>query len=320
MPAHRVILLSFLVACGGSVAAEDDPGSGEAATGTRCRSDGACLVYDARGGASAQNPVYSPDGGRLVITIWKSGYNAAPAGLFSVAASDGSAQKTVIDDGASNVNLPGSSWNAAKGLVTFSSDKADGPDEIYVSKPDGTQVKRVTRHGGSVIYQEPSFSPDGTSIVFEASHGEHSAEIWTVNVDGSGLRRLTNGAIDRQPNWSPAGDRILFQRQTSDWAIYTMKTDGSDVKRVTPIADSSTDASFSPDGSRIVYSSARGGLAGANLFVVPTAGGTPVRVTHFSGYDGAVTWSPDGKWLAFESSSNPDGESRTAIWRIAAPQ
>src|SRR5262249_14991683 len=73
MPARRAFALFVLVACGGGVAPEDDPGSGESATGTRCRSDGACLVYDARGGASAQNPVYSPDGSRLVITVWKGG-------------------------------------------------------------------------------------------------------------------------------------------------------------------------------------------------------------------------------------------------------
>jgi TolB protein len=293
-------------------------------TCTAGRADGACRIYAASGGKSAQNPAYSPDGSRILFTIWKGGYNEAPAALATLPVAGGSAT-TIVDNGASNVNLPGTSWNAATNRIVFASDVNDGPDEIYASNPDGSGMKRVTHHTNSAIYQEPSFSPDGTKIVFEASYGENSAEIWTVNADGSGARRITQGSIDRQPNWSPTGDRILFQRLTSDWALYTITPDGANVKRITPVADSSTDAAWSPDGKKIVYSSARGDLAGANLFVVDVGAigatpGTPVRVTHYSGYDGAVSWSPDGKWLAFESSSNPDGESITSLWRIRLPE
>src|SRR5215831_7639808 len=47
---------------------------------TECRADGACLLFRPTGNDSAQNPAYSPDGTRLVITIWHGGYNGAPAG------------------------------------------------------------------------------------------------------------------------------------------------------------------------------------------------------------------------------------------------
>ena len=90
---------------------------------------------------------------------------------------------------------------------------------------------------------------------------------------------------------------------------------------MTPAQDSSTDASWSPRGDRIVYSGSPGGAAGANIFVAAAAGSSPPsRVTSQPGYDGAVTWSPDGRWLAFESSANPNGNAPSSIWRIPAPQ
>lgn len=230
----------------------------------------------------------------------------------------GGAAAPVLNDDHSNVNLPGTSWNARTNRITFSSDRAGGNEEIYTSKPDGTDIFQVTSHMGNNFF-ESSFSPDGSEIAFESNAGPGSAEIWKVKSDGDGRSRLTSASTDRQPNWSPDGSRILFQRLATDWAIYTIKPDGNGLAPITPSQDSSTDASFSPDGKRIVYSTNGGRRSGANLFVVPADGGMPRRVTDQPGYDGAPTWSPDGRWIAFESSPEPGGMASTSIWRIAAP-
>jgi len=84
---------------------------------------------------------------------------------------------------------------------------------------------------------------------------------------------------------------------------------------------SDTDASWSPDGQWIVYSSDYGDLPTPNVFGIPANGGDPVRITHDeSRGEGAASWSPDRQWLAFESYPSPEDEETPAtLWLIAAP-
>jgi TolB protein len=98
-----------------------------------------------------------------------------------------------------------------------------------------------------------------------------------------------------------------------------MAPDGGDVQQVTTASSGDTDASWSPDGRWIVYSSDYDGLPVSKIFVISANGGQPIRATRDKTcYDGAPSWSPDGEWIAFES--HPGGEDiPTALWLIAAP-
>jgi TolB protein len=234
----------------------------------------------------------------------------------------------LVSDGSANVNLPGSgsTWNGTTRKIVFTSSRVPHDEAWMIGEngPNGSETQITSRPDKAVF--EASLSPDGQTIVFE-SHGidvEDNGVIFTYEVDGSGpYTALTDSATDsRQPVWSPAGDKIVFQRRAGEWDIWTMNTDGSGQTNVTnSAAFDETDPSFSPDGSRIVYSSNEMGGAGiANIFVVPAAGGASTRVTNFSGYDGAPSWSPDGAMIAFESSpGDPDGSAGTTLWVIAAP-
>ncbi len=294
------------------------------------RTDGALRLSDPPSDASDQNPAFSPDGTRLIFTRFENGYNIGPGGLFLLDLGSGQTNRLTLWEDQDNVNLPGTSWNPINNRIVFASDRMES-DDLWRIAPDGTDFSPITEHDGPPWYIEPSWSPDGAWIVFEADDNvpddQQQGSIWKVRADGSELTQLTDGpgsgTDDRQPNWSPAGDRILFQRHTpgsENWDIYTSSPDGSELLKVTTSPSSDTDASWSPDGRWIVYSSDHGDLPAPNIFIIPAEEGEPIQVTRSSlNEDGAPSWSPDGKWIAFESHPGEDEDIPSTLWLIPAP-
>lgn len=273
---------------------------------------------------SLQNPVWSPDSNSLLFTRFRDGYNAEPADLFVVDLGSSDIRK-LISDGSGNVSLPGSSWNPLTKKIVFSSSR-EPHDEIYLvddygSSGDGVKITDRT----NMVAYEPSLSPDGQWIVFE-SHEldvEDNGTIVKYKIDGTiPYQNLTSPDEDyRQPNWSPTGDKILYQKFSDEqWDIWIMNSDGTNHQKVTSGAGDKTDASFSPDGQWIVYSSNQFGLEFANLFITSVSEDNAIRLTHYEGYDGAPSWSSDGKKIAFESCpGDPDNSSGTTLWIIDVP-
>ncbi len=270
---------------------------------------------------SLQNPAFSPNGKIIVFTCFRKGYNKPPSDLYTFNL-DTKELKTLISDGNSNVNLPGECWNDSLKSIIFSSTK-DPHDEIYYISEDkttGNEIK-ITNRNDSVAF-EPTFSPDGQWIVFE-SHKldeEKNGIITKYKLDGSsGYINLTpTGENCKQPNWSPAGDKILYQKEENNqWNIWIMNTDGTDKTKITNFDGSKTDAVFSNDGKYIIFSSENDNVKLANIYKVSVYGGKATQLTNYSGYDGAPSISPDGTKLAFESSeNNPDKSKGTSLWII----
>ncbi|MBU4195047.1 MAG: hypothetical protein KKF66_08640, partial [Actinobacteria bacterium] len=284
------------------------------------------LVYSDPTAGSAQNPAFAPDGKTLLFTLFHSGYNEGPAGLFTLPTGVGGMTELIDGEDHDYVNLPGSSWNGATKRITFASD-LKGREDIWTISQDGNDLKKISNHTDGSYCIEPSFSPDGQWLAFERDTGDteeaHQGSIWKIRADGTGLSRLTDGADDRQPNWSPAGDRILFQRRkagSDNWDIYTITPDGKGLHKVTVSQSSDTDASWSQDGKWIVYSSDYGGIQMPNIFIIPASGGEPIRVTWNETHENSPpSWSPDGNAIVFESHEGKEETTPASIWKIVMP-
>jgi len=101
------------------------------------------------------------------------------------------------------------------------------PNQLFRMKTDGTGLQQITT--GAQNATEPSFAPKGTKIVF----ARLGRGIYTINLDGSGQRRLSTGAHDLFPVWSPNGKSIAFVRiYKGDFRLYLMKANGSGKHRV----------------------------------------------------------------------------------------
>jgi TolB protein len=287
------------------------------------RSDGAKQIPIKGLKGSLQNPCFSPDSKRIALTQWTAGYNVDEEAFVHVAdVASGRRLARIGEPGTANVNMPGTCWNAATDRIAFSGDVE--PDQVFLAPPSGADPRQVTK-GTKLGAIEPTISPDGTRIVFESHEydTDKPGELWTINADGTGLKRITKGADDRQPAWSPAGDKIVFQRQRRKrWDIWTVNPDGSGLRNVTNTKGlDETDVSFSPSGKWIVFSGDGEDVDIASLFTIGADGKGRARLTRARGYyDGAPGWSPDSKTIAFESrKGDPDGSSGTKLWTIAAP-
>ncbi len=267
---------------------------------------------------SIQNPAFSPDGRAIVFTRFRNGYNMEPADIFIYYLEDGSVD-TLVMDGSANVNLPGSCWNSTIESIVFSSSR-DPHDEIYRIDDNGNpgDELKITNRDQFMAY-EPSFSPDGQWIVFE-SHPldvENEGVIMIHKLDNSiTYQGLTDSQDDcRQPNWSPSGNYILYQKyENNQWDIWVMKPDGSDKKKVTEGNGDKTDASFTNDGEFIIYSCDTD-LDFANIFKISINDGNSIQLTDYEGYDGAPSISPDGSKLCFESyGGDPDDSKGTKLY------
>ena len=94
-------------------------------------------------------------------------------------------------------------------------------------RTNGSGLKQLTT--GSKSATEPAFSPDGKRIVF----ARLGSGIFRMNLDGTGLRRLTSGARDIYPVWSPDGKRIAFLRPfRAEWRLYVMAPTGAGERRL----------------------------------------------------------------------------------------
>jgi len=249
-----------------------------------------------------QNPCWSPDGLQILFSstedsesfnIWimnNDSTNARPL-LFN----------GKVDKNADYVHLPGNAWCSFTDEICFSSDREEN-DEIWYVKSDRETLIRVTNNPARDW--EPSWSPDGEWIVFQSDR-TGNWEIFKIRKNGTSLEQLTNNpAADWQPSWSPDGSKILFQSNRSgNWQLYTIDNSSieSNLQNLSNNLNfEDTDGSWNPDGKWIVFSSDRSGND-ADIYIMRNDGSKVIQITDHSKYDGAPSFAPNNRTIAFES-------------------
>lgn len=246
-------------------------------------------------GPISSEPTYSPDGREIAFwTFWRGGHDIwivstvdgrlrplaadpvvseadpawSPTGQWIAFVSDraGGGIWLVRPDGSNLTqltNVPGSqlAWSPNGTQLAFVSNRA-GTRNIWIINSDGGGLRRITSPPG---YQNhPSFSPDGSRVVFSegvyakvgAGQVSTGSNLWIVNADGTGLRRLTTGAFrDTTPSWGVRG--ILFQSDRIQpngrrpAALWLMQPNGSGLQAI-PNAIGA-DPAWSHDGTKFAF-------------------------------------------------------------------
>lgn len=156
----------------------------------------------------------------------------------------------------------------------------------------------------------PSFTPDGTKMLFSSTLDGRYTQIYIANADGSGTRPLsTSRAIEMEAKVNPKTGRdiVFVSGRGGPQQIYRMNLDGAGVERLTDGTGEAANPAWHPDGQVIAFKWTRGFAPGNwNVFIMDVASRETAQLTHGAGRNENPSWAPDGRHLVF--SSNRSGK------------
>lgn len=179
---------------------------------------------------------------------------------------------------------------------------------LYIMNADGSNQHAIFE-GPDPLGGPVAWSPDGQRLAFSADRFEdrHGFAIFSVNVDGSDQRQLTDGfSHDVEPSWSPDGTQIVFQRYGTGERpdqIYIMNADGSQLRKLMSSGRIDNAPEWSFDGEWIIFTRDY-----KQIWKVSPDGSERVKIARFNSDVLEPTWSPDGTKILFRKN--------WAVWRI----
>ena len=267
--------------------------------------------------------------------------------------SDGTEQRRLTAD---KLTTSDPAWSPDGRRIAFTRNQDEGEsttftsDEVFVMDADGSDVRQLTPEEVGMSSGQPTWSPDGSQIAYVRGQAVASVvpsrygDLFVVSVDDSEAapRRLTDGP-DTDPDWSPDGRTMAFTRgenlsnEMANDDLYVLDLATGATRRLTrtPPGVFEAGAAWSPDGSRIAFARMTGtsqfdGTASIHV-ISPDGTGERLVVEHklFAYAPYSLTWSHDGRSIAFETSSmigctsisviRSDGGSPRALTTCARP-
>lgn len=276
-------------------------------------------------------PDWSPDGKRIVFDSTRTGAQE----IFVLAVDESTpVQLTRLGRrSATPAFSPDGEW------IAFASSDEGDPGAIFVMRSDGSDLRQLTNPPQDGVAEDkpifndghPKWAPDGESIVFNRDVAENNAEIFEVNLDGTGLKRLTDRPDwDTYPSISPDGKYLLWRAVTPEGGasesgrnseVFIANRDGSGARNISNHSAFDGYPAWLPGGEGVVFASNRNGESrfDFNLYVVRPDGSAVTKLTET--LPGVLqvrpTVAPDGRAVAFNRDFR-NGQPDEATWIYVA--
>ncbi|MEY4460845.1 MAG: hypothetical protein RL429_834 [Bacteroidota bacterium] len=207
--------------------------------------------------------------------------------------------------------------------------------DVFTADLEGRITRQLTHEPG--YDAEATVSPKGDRIVF-TSDRSGDLELYTMKLDGSDVRQVTFAlGYDGGAFFSPDGEWLVWRAsrprtpeamakyasllaehlvEPTEMELYVARADGSQMRQVTQLGNANWAPFFTPDGTRILFSSNHASPLGFpfNLYMVNLDGTGLEQVTYDTAFDSFPMFSPDGKRLVWGSNRNNGGTRATNLF------
>ena len=193
-------------------------------------------------------------------------------------------------------------------------------------------IKQLTFSGENA---EAYFSSDGRQLIFQSKRdGRGCDQIYSMNADGSGVKMISNGEGRTTCSYFYKDSKKVLYASTflgnkecppnpdfskgyvwaiyPDYDIFQADADGKNIRRLTETKGYDAEATISPDGKKIIFTSMRDG--DLDLYVMDKNGKNIKRLTTELGYDGGAFFSPDSKQIVYRAF-HPRTEAEIARYK-----
>ena len=262
------------------------------------------LAATAISGTPASAGAYPGDNGRITYTESVPGTKDQ---IWSMLPNNPASKIQMTSNNSDNYQ---SSWSPDGSQVVYMRGTPDPTrSDIYIANADGSNAQPLVQ--AIKLGSSPTWSPNGKKIAYT----ENLGTIHVIDTNGNNKRTLVgadpNGNdFGATPQWSPAGNKIVYSKIVGADPncvvgslvahIAVMNTDGSGQQQLTNDRCGSYEPVWSPDGSRIAFTSDR--TNNEEIWTMAADGSNQTRLTNDLEMDSSPSWSPDGSRIAFDSS------------------
>ena len=206
-------------------------------------------------------------------------------------------------------------------LVSMSTVLAQAPMSAAAGERHLSNIKQLTFSGENA---EAYFSSDGRKLIFQSKRDTLACDqIYSMNIDGSNTQMVSNGEGRTTCSYFLKGGKKVIYASTHggakacppnadmsqgyvwavypDYDLYTADSNGKNIKQLTTTPGYDAEATVSPDGKRMVFTSERDG--DLDLYSMDVNGKNIRRLTDAVGYDGGAFYSPDGRQIVYRRST-----------------